>query len=102
MFYALDQSGPVEETIFTPFPGYDNIGSNGAIINITNNNGTPDKLVPKVDSYSPEPRINEYREYKFTIDEVVAFKSFRVKIIGTSTNQANVPMIRSLRALSFA
>ena len=102
VFYALDQDGPVEETIFNPFPGYDNIGSNGAIIDITNNNGTPDKLVPKVDSYSPEPRINEYREYKFTIDEVVAFKSFRVKIIGTSTNQANVPMIRSLRALSFA
>ena len=102
VFYALDQNGPVEETIFVPFPGFKNIGSNGAIIDISQNNGTPDIRVPKVDQYNPEPLINEYKEYTFSIDEVKAFRAFRVKIIGTSTNMANVPMIRSLRATAFA
>jgi hypothetical protein len=102
VFYALDQSGPVDEAIFVPFPGFKNIDSNGAILDISQNNGTPDVRVPKVDAYVPEPQINEYKEYTFTIDEVKAFKSFRIKIIGTSTNMANVPMIRNLRALSFA
>mgnify|MGYP001160002957 FL=1 len=102
VFYALNQTGPVQETIFVPFPGFKNKDVNGSILNIANNNGTPDKKVPKVDSYSPEPLINEYREYKFSVDDISPFTSFRIKIIGTSTNQANAPFIRSLRALSFA
>jgi len=102
VFYALNQTGPVQESIFVPFPGFNNKDINGSIIDIGNNNGTPDKKVPKVDSYSPEPLINEYREYKFSVDDISPFTSFRIKIIGTSTNQANAPFIRSLRALSFA
>ena len=102
VFYALNQTGPVQECIFVPFPGFKNKDINGSILNIANNNGTPDKKVPKVDSYSPEPLINEYREYKFSVDDISPFTSFRIKIIGTSTNQANAPFIRSLRALSFA
>ena len=102
VFYALNQTGPVQECIFVPFPGFKNKDINGSILNISNNNGTPDKKVPKVDSYSPEPLINEYREYKFSVDDISPFTSFRIKIIGTSTNQANAPFIRSLRAMSFA
>ena len=102
VFYALNQTGPVQETIFVPFPGFKNKDINGSILNIANNNGTPDKKVPKVDSYSPEPLINEYREYKFSVDDISPFTSFRIKIIGTSTNQANAPFMRSLRAISFA
>jgi len=102
VFYSLDQNVPVEEAIFVPFPGYKNIDSNGAILDISQNNGTSDIKVPKVDAYDTEPPINEYKEYTYTIDEVKAFKSFRIKIIGTSSNMANVPMIRSLRALAFA
>jgi len=102
VFYSLDQNVPVEEAIFVPFPGYKNIDSNGAILDISQNNGTSDIKVPKVDAYDTEPPINEYKEYTYTIDEVKAFKSFRIKIIGTSSNMATVPMIRSLRALAFA
>ena len=102
VLYALDQNGPVEETIFVPFPGFKNIDSNGAILDISKNNGTPDVRVPKTDAYDPDPRIDEYKEYTFTIDEVKSFRSFRIKIIGTSTNMQIVPMIRSLRAMSFA
>jgi hypothetical protein len=102
VFYALNQDVPVEETIFVPFPGYKNIDINGAILDISSNNGTPDKRVPKVDAYVPEPTQDQYKEYKFTIDEVKPFKTFRIKIIGTSTDQSTVPMIRNLRVLSFA
>ena len=102
VFYALNQDTPVEEVIFTPFPGYNNIDTNGSIIDISQNDGTPDKRVPTVDSYVPEPSSDQFREYKFTIDDLVAFKSFRIKIIATSTDQSNAPQIRNLRVLSFA
>jgi len=102
VFYALNQDVDVSETIFVPFPGYANIDINGAVINPSNNDGTPDVLVPKTDSYSQTPSLNLFREYKFTIDEQVAFRSFRIKIIGTSTNMAIVPQIKNLRATSFA
>jgi len=102
VFYALNQDVPVEEVIFTPFPGFNNIDTNGSIIDISQNDGNSDKRVPTVDSYVPEPTSDQFREYKFTIDDVVAFKSFRVKIIGTSTDQSNAPQIRNLRVLSFA
>ena len=102
VFYALNQDVPVEETIFTAFPGYNNIDTNGSIIDISQNDGTSDKRVPTVDSYVPEPTSDQFREYKFTIDDVVTFKSFRVKIIATSTDQSNAPQIRNLRVISFA
>lgn len=102
VLYALNQDTVVEETIFTLFPGYSNIGTNDSIISMSSNNGTSDKRVPKVDSYLPEPTPDQFREYKFTIDNLAPFKSFRIKIIGTSTDQSNVPLIRNLRAISFA
>ena len=102
VLYALNQDTVVEDTIFTLFPGYSNIGTNNSVISMSSNNGTSDVRVPKVDSYVPEPTVDQYREYKFSIDDLAPFKSFRIKIIGTSTDQSNVPMIRNLRAISFA
>ncbi len=102
LFYALNQDTKPEETVFVPFPGYSNVASNGAIIDISNNNGTSDVKVPTIDSYQPEPSVNLYKEYKFTIDELIPFTSFRIKIVGTSTDQSNAPLIRTLRAISFA
>ena len=102
VFYSLNQDTPPEETVFVPFPGYSNVSSNGAIVDISNNDGTSDIKVPKIDSYQPEPSVNLYKEYKFTIDDLVPFNSFRIKIIGTSTDQSNAPFIRKLRAISFA
>ena len=102
VFYSLNQDVPVDEAIFIPFPGYSNLGTNGSILNIANNNGTPDQRVPKVDLYDPEPTVNVYKEYRFTIDDLVPFKSFRIKIIGTSTDQSNAPLIRNLRGIALA
>ena len=102
VFYALNQDTKPNETIFIPFPGHRNIAPNGSIIDLSSNNGTSDVKVPKIDSYQPEPSVNLFKEYKFTIDELVPFKSFRIKIIGTSTDQSNPVLIRNLRGVALA
>ena len=101
-FYSLNQDGPVDDVIFVPFPGFGNFNSNGSILSQGNSNGKPDLDVPKVDTFTPKPNLNQYREYKFSVDQLPAFKSFRIKVIGSSTNQATVPMIRNFRAISLA
>ena len=101
-FYSLNQDGPVDDSIFVPFPGFGNFQSNGAIASQGASNGSPDINVPKVDVFTPKPDLNLYREYKFTVDDLPSFKSFRIKLIGTTTNQAMVPMIRNFRAISLA
>jgi hypothetical protein len=101
-FYSLNQDGPVDDVTFVPFPGFNNFNSNGTVISTTNNNGSPDLNVPKVDIFTPTPTMSQYREYKFSVDQLPSFKSFRIKLIGTSTNQATVPMIRNFRTISLA
>ena len=102
VFYAVDQDAPVDETVFIPFPGFGNIDSNGSVLERGNSNGTSDTFVPKRDSYEVDPSVNLFREYKFTVDDLVSFRSFRIKVIGTSTDQAVAPMIRNLRGIALA
>tara|TARA_E500000318_G_scaffold99048_1_gene100848 strand:+ start:20532 stop:28175 length:7644 start_codon:yes stop_codon:yes gene_type:complete len=101
-FFAVDQNAVLDDVIFTPFPGFDNLDASGAIINVANNNGKPDVYVPKVDTSTPTPPISAFKEYKFTINEKISFKSLRIKLVGTSTNDAIIPIIKNLRVLSFA
>ena len=104
VFYALNQDVVVADAVFVPFPGYDNLDQErpGVIKNMANSDGTPDKPVPKIDSYQPAPLGGLFREYQFTVDRLPAFNSFRIKIVGTSTNQAFVPRVRNLRVLALA
>jgi hypothetical protein len=102
VFYSLNQDVPVEEALFVPFPGYANLDPNGIVINAANNDGTPDQFTPKSDNYQGNPSLNLFTEYKFTADRLAPFTSFRIKIIGTSTNSAVVPQFRNLRAIAFA
>ena len=104
VFYALDQNTLVDEVIFTPFPGYSNLHQEreGIIIDKAKSDGKSDKPFAKSDSYQPVPLSGMFREMQFTIDRLPAFSSFRIKIIGTSTNQAYVPKVRNLRALALA
>jgi|TARA_R100000030_G_scaffold61725_1_gene46697 hypothetical protein len=102
VFFALDQDKPVDETIFVPFPGFKNLDVNGSVLERGKSNGTPDQLIPKVDSFEPFPTVDMFREYKYSIDDLVSFSSFRIKIIGTSTDQAVAPMIRNLRGIALA
>ena len=101
-FYALDPKNDILDTIFTPFPGYNNIEPNGAVTNTNLNDGTTNAQVSKVDSLIPIPMRSHYKEYKFSVDRLSSFNSLRIKLIGTSTNQAFPPMIKNLRVISYA
>lgn len=87
---------------FVLFPGYSNIDTNGSIIDTRNNNGSPDLKIVKQDRFLNEPLPNDFKEYTFTVDNLSPFKQFRVKLIGTSKNQAYVPIIRNLRVIALA
>jgi len=102
IFYALNQSVSADESIFIPFPGYQNLDTFGNVINAANSDGTADKKMFKSDNFTPEPAINDFKEYIFTMENLAPFRSFRLKLIGTSTNQTVVPQFRNLRAIALA
>ena len=79
--------------IYEPFPGFNNIDERGQIIDISNSDGLSDTFVAP---------IEDFREHSFTIDELPSFKSYRIKLLLTSTNQANPPKIRNLRVIALA
>jgi len=79
--------------IYEAFPGFNNIDERGQIIDIANNDGSSDTFV------SP---AEDYREHTFTIEELSSFRSYRIKLSLTSTNQANPPRIRNLRVIALA
>ena len=103
-FYAIQND--IEETvIFTPFPGFANLDSGrtfGRVIDPSANNGTPDVQLKKNTDYEFIPGPRSFREIEWTIDELPAFKIFRIKLIMTSTNQAIVPVVQDLRAIALA
>ena len=101
-FFAIDQDGEAKDVIFTPFPGSNNFAPNGSVLNFNNSDGSPDQPPTKSDSLDQRPLPGQYREYKFSIDNLPAFGSFRIKLVGTSTNQASPPMIRNFRTLGLA
>ena len=102
MFYALDQDVPAKEVVFEPFPGHNNINVYGNVINPAASDGTPDIPKKKNDKLTATPDINDFTEFKFTMDDLPPFKTFRLKLIGTATNQAVVPQFRNLRAIALA
>ena len=104
VLYAVNQDKSLDETVFTPFPGYNNMDPNriGVIINPDNSDGSSDKLFNKKDLVTPNPGSQSFSEMQFTIDRLPTFNNFRIKIIGTSTNQAYSPYIKNLRVLALA
>ena len=91
VFYAIGEDQNFEP-IFEAFPGYSSL-----------NDGNPDRIVPP--SNASEGFLSNdltFKEYEFTADDLPAFKSYRIKIIGTSTNQAYAPRIKELRTITLA
>ena len=100
-FYAISENQNFDP-IFTPFPGYKNLDSRGQIIDFEDSDGLPDKFISQSSSIgfiSPEL---EYREYTFTADQLPAFRSYRIKLVMTSTNQVYVPRVQNLRVIALA
>ena len=102
VFYAINQDTPIKDTIFIPFPGYKNLNINGDIITPTSSDGQANQKVPKVDTYVPEATPDLMKEYTYSTDDLAPFSSYRIKIIGTSTNAAVVPQMQRLRATALA
>ena len=101
VFYAISESSNFEP-VFVPFPGYDNLNERGEII-------SPDKSSGKSDTYNTVSDVSgfesqdlDFREYTFTANDLPSFKSFRVKILLTSSNQTYPPRIRDLRVITTA
>ena len=100
-FYAIsDKEG--FEPIFTPFPGYNNLNVRGQVINENNNDGLPDKFVPKSNGYGTGAASVEFKEYTFTVDRLPGFRYYRIKLLMTSNSQVYVPRIKDLRVLALA
>ena len=100
-FYTIGENSKLD-SIFTPFPGYNNLDQANQIVNFENSDGSSDKFISLSNSagfLSPEL---EYKEYTFTIDNLPSFRSYRIKLTLTSTNQVYVPRVKNLRVLALA
>ena len=59
-----------------------------------NTNGSSDSPV------NPNRTRDTFSEYKFTAENTAQFKSFMIKVVMTSTNQAKPPRIKNFRAIA--
>jgi hypothetical protein len=100
-FYSISQN-PNFEAIFTPFPGYLNLDYRGQVINDENNDGRPDKFITPSSALGFNSSQVDFSEYSFTADQLPPFRSFRIKIVSTSTNQVYVPIFKDLRTIALA
>ena len=100
-FYAISDNQN-SEPIFIPFPGYSNLNSKGEIINFEDSDGSSDKFISSSSALGFIPQELDYKEHTFTADELPAFRSYRIKLVMTSTNQVYVPRVRNLRVIALA
>jgi hypothetical protein len=100
-FYSISENSNFDP-IFTPFPGYTNLNTRGEIINLEDNTGLSDKFISPSNSIGFTSPELEYREYVFTSDQLSSFRSYRIKLVMTSTNQVYVPRVRNLRVIALA
>jgi hypothetical protein len=101
LFYSINEKTGIEP-IFVPFPGYNNLDQRNQVINPADNSGLPDSYIIKSKLLEFDSNLLDFREYTFTADQLPPFRTFRVKIVGTSTNQAYVPRIKDLRTIALA
>jgi hypothetical protein len=100
-FYAISENKNFDP-IYTPFPGYANLNDRKQVINPEDNNGLPDVYIPVSDFIGVSGENVDFREYTFTADQLPSFRSYRIKLVMTSTNQVYVPRIKDLRVIALA
>jgi len=100
-FYTTSQNQNFTP-IFVPFPGYNNLDAKKQIINPANNDGSSDTFIGPSTHLAFSSQELEYKEYSFSIDQLSPFRSYRIKIIMTSTNQAYPPRFKDLRVIALA
>tara|TARA_B100001029_G_scaffold135219_1_gene114084 strand:- start:17 stop:760 length:744 start_codon:yes stop_codon:yes gene_type:complete len=100
-FYAISDKQNFNP-IFVPFPGYANLDQDGQVIDLAKNNGQSDTFIAPTNEESFDSNNLEFNPYEFTIDNLPSFKSYRIKLVATSTSQVYVPQVRALRVIAFA
>ncbi|MAC91177.1 MAG: hypothetical protein CMO99_01285 [Woeseiaceae bacterium] len=100
-FYCIGNE-PTSTPIFTAFPGFSNLKSNGNIINLKDNDGHPDVEIQKTNVLDFDSNSLEYKEYTFTMDNLEPFRYYRIKLVMSSTNQIYVPRVKDLRVIALA
>jgi len=100
-FYAISENQGSEPT-FVPFPGFNNLNERGQIISIDKSDGRTDEFTPPSEASGFISRDLEYKELTFSINDLPSFKSFRIKLVLTSTNQAYVPRVSDLKVIALA
>ena len=100
-FYCVGNE-PTSSPIFTPFPGFSNLKTNGNIINPKNNDGHSDAEIQKTNVLDFNSSNLEYKEYTFTMDNLEPFRYYRIKLVMSSTNQVYVPRVKDLRVIALA
>ncbi len=100
-FYSISNTEG-EEPIFTPFPGFGNLNSRNQVIALKDSDGQSDVFIPKVNSTGFESGDLEFAEYVFTADQLPSFRSYRIKLLLTSTSQVFVPRMKKLRVMALA
>ena len=100
-FYAIGENQNFSP-IFVPFPGYINLNVRKQVIDPANNDGRPDSYVSPSTSLGFLPQNLEYKEYSFSVDQLPTFRSYRIKIVLTSTSQTYVPRLKDLRVITLA
>ena len=100
-FYAISENKNFDP-IYTPFPGYTNLNDRKQVVNPEDNNGLPDVYIPVSDFIGVSGEDVDFREYTFTADQLPSFRSYRIKLVMTSTNQVYVPRIKELRVIALA
>jgi len=100
-FFAIMKNAS-ENPIYYPFPGYRNRLASGEVIDISRNDGTPDKQYNRTSALNYYPGDSDFIDLEFNIDNLEPFNFFSIKLLGTSTNQAFPPRFRDLRVIGLA
>ena len=102
VFYAIGDKANFKP-IFVPFPGYANLTPRGEVINLADSDGQSDSFISKVNATGTFDSLDlDFKEYTFTSISLPNFKSYRIKINLTSTDQTYPPRIKELRVITLA
>jgi len=100
-FYAISENQGFDP-IFVPFPGFDNLNEKEQIISIDKSDGRTDVFTPPSEASGFVTKDLQFKELTFSIKDLPSFKSFRIKFVMTSTNQAYVPRVSNLKVIALA
>ena len=96
VLYSLIKADSSEiEQSFELFPGYNNLNETTdgfIVVDPSKNSGLPDRRVSA-------SLFGEFLEYEFTAENLDLFVGFTIKIVISSTNQAQTPRFRDIRSI---